>query len=140
MSRRRAETSASATRLQSLRAGVSTLAWGLASCAAVVLASAVLLRTLRADEGASPWREWFKAADRLTPGILADAPVPDWTWLRAEAWDSALGWALASFGWLVLGLVTSLALRGRAGRPGREVRAYTRPASETAPDQGEQTR
>lgn len=95
----------------------------------------MLLRTLRADEAASPWRQWFAVADVVTPGILTEVAAPDWSWLRADAWDSAFGWALASLVWLVLGLAVALLVRPRATRPRRAVQAYSRSSPGTVPSE-----
>jgi hypothetical protein len=117
--------------VQSLRAGAARLSWGLCALVALLLASSVLLRALRADAGADPWEQWFDAADLATPGPLADLAVPGLAVFSADAWTDAFGWSLAALGWLGLGLLLSWALR--PGAPRAAVTTHARRVG-TSPD------
>lgn len=117
MSRRRSAERRSGALGRGIRAGVARLVWGVCSLAAVLLAGAVLLRTLRADAAALPWEQWFALADLLTPGPVADLAVPEVALLRAEAWSDAFGWGVSALLWLLAGLLLTLLLRPSAARP-----------------------
>lgn len=124
MSRRRTSTGARQGRSRGLRTGAARLVWGLCSGVALVLAGAVLLSTLRADAAATPWSQWFRVAELVTPAPVAEIGAPEVGLFRAEAWDVAFGWGLAALAWLGLGLVLTLVLR--PSRPQAPVATHTR--------------
>lgn len=96
-----------------VQTGASVLVWVLSSLAALVMASAALLVSLRVDEGSRGFGDVVRLADVLDLGLLERSRglVSD------PVLDVVLPWGLTALAWLVVGRLLVALLQGR--RPSR---------------------